>query len=293
MLLESRSLSDEAIEAIRNALNEDIGDGDITTDSTIPQEALIEARVVSKASGVVSGLDVAAEVFFLIDGRVSLEPLVRDGDEVVCGTLLAVVRGPGRAILSGERVALNFLQRMSGIATATRRYAEALRGTKAVILDTRKTAPGLRFFDKRAVSDGGGRNHRFGLFDGVLIKDNHIAAGGGITKAVAEVRRHDRRKRPIEVEVKNLRELKEVLPLGVDRVLLDNMTAEEMREAVRVAAGRVPLEASGNVSLETVRAIAETGVDFISCGRLTHSVEALDISILVDMGDFRRVNDGD
>lgn len=293
MLLESRSLPYEAIEAIRNALNEDIGDGDITTDSTIPQEALIEARVVSKAAGVVAGLDVAAEVFFLIDGRVQLEPLVRDGDEVVCGTLLAVVRGPGRAILSGERVALNFLQRMSGIATATRRYVEALRGTKAVILDTRKTAPGLRLFDKRAVCAGGGRNHRFGLFDRVLIKDNHIAAGGGITTAVAEVRRHDRRKRPIEVEVKNLRELEEVLPLEVDCVLLDNMTAEEMREAVRVAAGRVPLEASGNVSLETVRAIAETGVDFISCGRLTHSVEALDISILVDMGDFRRVNDGD
>lgn len=279
------------LEAIRNALEEDIGDGDITTVSTIPEDVRIECRLVSKAPGIVAGLDVVRKTFALLDERVEMESNVRDGDEVSPGMVLALLRGPGRAILTGERVALNFLQRMSGIATATRKYVEAVKGTKAVILDTRKTVPGLRLFDKRAVLAGGGKNHRFGLFDMVMIKDNHIAAGGGITNAVHRVRERDERKRPIEVEVKNLRELEEVLSLDVDRVLLDNMTPAEMKEAVLAAGGRVPLEASGNVSLGTVRAISETGVDFISCGKLTHSVEALDISLLVDLDDFRRVND--
>ena len=285
--MDGRNLPDEAVESIRKALEEDIGDGDITTDSSLPPDAWIEVTLVAKAAGVVAGLDVAAQAFALVDGRVAVEALVEEGQKVAAGALLALIQGPGRAILSAERVALNFVQRMSGIATATRAYVEAVRGTKAVILDTRKTAPGLRYFDKRAVRAGGGQNHCFGLFDMALIKDNHIAAGGGITKTVEAVRRQDRRNRPIEVEVKTLKELEEVLSLGVDRVLLDNMTAGQMREAVGLAAGRVPLEASGNVSLETVRAIAETGVDFISCGSLTHSVKALDITLLVDPDDFR------
>lgn len=282
----------QMLEAIRRALEEDIGDGDITTSSTIPESAAIEGRIVAKAVGIVAGLEVVRKTFAMLDERVEMEFGVRDGDEVAPGTVLALLRGPGRAILTGERVALNFLQRMSGIATVTRAYVEAVKGTKAVILDTRKTVPGLRLFDKRAVLAGGGKNHRFGLFDMAMVKENHIAAGGGITNAVRQVRERDERNRPIEVEVKNLRELEEVLPLGVDRVLLDNMTTGEMTEAVRITAGRVPLEASGNVSLETVRPIAETGVDYISCGKLTHSVEALDISLLVDPEDFRRVNDG-
>jgi nicotinate-nucleotide pyrophosphorylase (carboxylating) len=185
-------------------------------------------------------------------------------------------------VLSGERVALNFLQRMSGIATLTRRFVEAARGTRAVILDTRKTAPGLRALDKWAVRLGGGQNHRMGLYDMVLIKDNHIAAVGSITEAVARVRAGDPRHRPIEVEVTTLAELGEALALGVDRIMLDNMSHEQMREAVRITSGRIPLEASGGVRLDTVQAIAATGVDFISAGAITHSISALDISLDLD-----------
>ena len=197
------------------------------------------------------------------------------------GVEIARITGQGRAILSGERVALNLLQRMSGIATLTRQFVEAVRGTSAVILDTRKTMPGLRMLDKCAVRLGGGQNHRFGLYDMVMIKDNHIAAVGSITQAVAQVRAHDQQRRPIEVEVKNLEELAETLPLNVDRILLDNMTPAMMRDAVRLTNRRVPLEASGNVSLENVAAIAATGVDYISIGKLTHSAKALDISLLL------------
>jgi nicotinate-nucleotide pyrophosphorylase (carboxylating) len=185
-------------------------------------------------------------------------------------------------LLSGERVALNFLQRMSGIATLTRQFVERTSGTSVTVLDTRKTVPGLRLLDKWAVRLGGGQNHRFGLYDMTLIKENHIAAVGGISEAVARVRECDERKRAIEIEVKNLTELREVLSLDVDRIMLDNMSLEEMREAVTVAAGRVPLEASGNVDLDNVAAVAATGVDFVSIGMLTHSVKALDISLLFD-----------
>ena len=209
---------------------------------------------------------------------------MEDGTLVAVGTSLATVEGPAIPILSGERTALNFLQRMSGIATATRRYVEAVAGTRAAILDTRKTAPGLRALDKWAVALGGGQNHRQGLYDMVLIKDNHIAAAGSITRAVERVRAHNRSGLPIEVEVKTPAELEEALALDppVDRIMLDNMTVEEMRQAVQRVDGRVPLEASGGVNLQTVRAIAETGVDFISVGALTHSVTALDISLELD-----------
>jgi nicotinate-nucleotide pyrophosphorylase (carboxylating) len=228
---------------------------------------------------VVAGLGVVGLTFLLVDEAVQFTPLIADGDQVGIGQEIATVDGPGQALLSGERVALNFLQRMSGIATLTRRFVEAVQGTSAVILDTRKTAPGLRPLDKWAVRLGGGQNHRFGLYDMVLIKDNHIAAVGSISEAVTRVRAKDKRGRPIEVEVKTLAELKEALPLGVDRIMLDNMSLAEMREAVQLTDGRVPLEASGNVSLENVAAIAATGVDYISIGMLTHSVEALDISL--------------
>jgi nicotinate-nucleotide pyrophosphorylase (carboxylating) len=264
------------------ALEEDLGDGDVTTLCTIPAEAALSGRFLAKAAGVVAGLEVVQLTFALLDERVRLSANVADGDEVEPGQVIATLHGPGRAILSGERVALNCLQRMSGIATLTRQFVEAVRHTRAVILDTRKTAPGLRVLDKWAVRLGGGQNHRIGLYDMVMIKDNHIAAVGTITETVARVRARDPRQRAIEVEVKNLAELQETLALDVDRILLDNMSLEEMREAVRLADGRVALEASGNVSLDTVAAIAETGVDYISSGQLTHSVAALDISLLLE-----------
>ncbi len=269
---------DQARLIVHRALDEDIGDGDVTTLCTIPDDTLYRGRFLAKAAGVVAGLDVVALTFALLDERVQVTRLVDEGAFVERGTVIATAHGPGRALLSGERVALNLLQRMSGIASLTHRFVDAVRGTNAVILDTRKTAPGLRLFDKRAVALGGGQNHRIGLYDMVLIKDNHIAAAGGITAAVERVRAADDRGRPIEVEVKNLGELNEALALNVDRIMLDNMSVEQMAEAVRISAGRTGLEASGNVSLDTVAAIAATGVDFISVGALTHSVRAMDVS---------------
>jgi nicotinate-nucleotide pyrophosphorylase (carboxylating) len=250
----------------------------VTTLATIPADLRYTGTLMAKATGIVAGLEVARQVFLTVDPTVTFTPLVADGDAVTPRTALATVAGPARALLTGERVALNFLQRMSGIATLTRRYVDAVAGTHAIILDTRKTVPGLRYLDKWAVVLGGGHNHRIGLFDMALIKDNHITAAGGITAAVARVRGYATGRTPIEVEVKNLDELAEALTLDVDQIMLDNMGPDVMRRAVEITAGRTPLEASGNVSLETVAAIAATGVDYISVGKLTHSVEALDIS---------------
>ncbi len=264
---------------IRNALAEDIGSGDVTTLGTIAADARLRGQFLAKADGVVAGLEVVQQVFALLDPGVNIVWHLHDGDTVTRGQVIGTLQGPGRAILSGERVALNLLQRMSGIATLTRQYVTAVAGTRAVILDTRKTVPGLRILDKWAVRLGGGQNHRFGLFDMALIKDNHIAAAGSITAAVAGVRASDSQQRPIEVEVTNLAQLAEALSLHVDRIMLDNMSLQQMAEAVRIAGGRIPLEASGNVNLETVAAIAATGVDYISSGALTHSVLALDISL--------------
>lgn len=277
-------ITPEILQIIRRALDEDIGPGDVTSQWTLPAELELEGKLLVKADGVVAGLAVAEAVFHLVDERVRFTYLCQDGQRVQAGGILAVVQGPARAILGAERTALNFLQRMSGIATATRRFVDAAAGTRAVILDTRKTAPGLRVLDKWAVRLGGGQNHRFGLFDMVLIKDNHIAAAGGITPAVARVRAHDQAGLPVEVEVKSLAELEEALAIQppLDRIMLDNMDLETMRRAVGMTAGRIPLEASGGVSLERVRAIAETGVDYISVGALTHSVTALDISLEVE-----------
>lgn len=264
---------------IANALAEDIGDGDVTTLNTIPADAMLHGVFLAKETGIVAGLEVVRRVFQQVDARVRVIFSVQDGDAVTRGEIIGEISGPGRALLTGERVALNLLQRMSGIATLTRRYVDAVAGTRAVILDTRKTVPGLRVLDKWAVRLGGGMNHRIGLYDMAMLKDNHIAAVGSITEAVRRVRAGDDRHRPIEVEVTTLPQLREALMLPIDRILLDNMSLEMMSEAVQIAAGRIPLEASGNVNLQTVAAIADTGVDFISSGALTHSVKALDISL--------------
>jgi len=276
-------------DVVRRALDEDIGDGDVTTNCTVPEDLWLTGRFVAKAEGVIAGLDVATLAFTLLDARVQVVRRVEDGMTVAPRQTIATVEGPARALLTGERTALNILQRMSGIATATRRFVEAVAGTRAIILDTRKTAPGLRALDKLAVRAGGGMNHRLGLFDMVMIKNNHIAAcGGSITRAVEAVRacdaanpKHAARCK-IEVEVRDFRELEEALALDVDLIMLDNMSVEDMCRAVKIVNGRVPLEASGNVALDTVRAIAETGVDYISIGALTHSVKALDISLWLD-----------
>lgn len=274
----------ESLETIRGivcrALDEDIGDGDVTTECTVPHDTRLQGQLIAKQRGVVAGLEVAWLALTLIDEHTQLSHPVADGDPVEPGQVIATVEGPGRALLSGERTALNLLQRMSGIATLTRQYVDAVRGTRAVILDTRKTAPGLRALDKWAVRLGGGQNHRFGLYDMVLIKDNHIAAvGGSLSEAVRRVRAGDPRHLPIEAEVTNRDELRQALTLDVQRILLDNMSLSEMREAVQIVAGCVPLEASGNVSLQNVAEVAATGVDYISVGALTHSVRALDISL--------------
>jgi nicotinate-nucleotide pyrophosphorylase (carboxylating) len=267
---------------IHRALEEDLGDGDITTLSTVPAGSKLKGTFIAKESGIIAGIDVVRETMKYLDSRVSFASRVADGKRVSSGTILATVHGNGRALLIAERTALNFFQRMSGIATTTRLYVDAVHKTKVVIVDTRKTAPGLRLLDKWAVRLGGGQNHRFGLYDMVLIKENHIAAAGGITKAVACVRKTDKKERPIEVEVRTLKELRETLELHVDRILLDNMSLRHMREAVRMTNGKTELEASGNVSLDNVATVAATGVDIISIGKLTHSVKALDISFLIE-----------
>jgi nicotinate-nucleotide pyrophosphorylase (carboxylating) len=273
-------LSSEIKAIVQHALDEDLGDGDITTLSTVPADLWLDGRFVARASGIVAGLEIAYLAFLLLDKRVKIDCKVGDGDSVVTDQTIAEITGPGRALLSGERTALNLLQRMSGIATMTQRYVQAVKGTQAIILDTRKTAPGLRPLDKLAVRLGGGQNHRIGLYDMALIKNNHIAAvGGNLVEAVQRVRQSDTRGRLVEIEVRSLAELQVALGLNVDRILLDNMNLVELRQAVEMTKGAIPLEASGGVNLETVAQIAQTGVNFISVGALTHSVKALDISL--------------
>lgn len=263
---------------IEQALKEDVGPGDVTTRAVIPLGVRGKGAILVKAHGVICGLQVAAEVFRAVDERISFRPRVREGEPVQPGDVVAEVEGPLRGILTAERTALNFLARLSGIATLTARFVDAVAPYRAVILDTRKTTPGWRVLEKYAVRCGGGRNHRMGLYDMVLIKDNHIAACGSISEAVRRVRAAGVGV-PVEVEVKNLDELREALKLGVDRILLDNFSVEDIAEAVKIAEGRVPLEASGGVTLDNVAAIAATGVDYISVGALTHSAPALDLSL--------------
>jgi nicotinate-nucleotide pyrophosphorylase (carboxylating) len=272
------SLSPDIIDSIRRALEEDIRNGDVTTNSIVSENASLRGRIIAKQNGVVAGLHVAEAVWRELDERVNFAAKIDDGSRVANKTVLAEVAGPARALLTGERTALNFLGRMSGIATLTREFVDAVTTTKAIILDTRKTAPGLRTTDKLAVRIGGGQNHRTGLFDMVLIKDNHIDFAGSITAAVTRVREAGVRVE-IEVEARTLDHIREALALGVERILLDNMSFEVMREAVQITAGRAKLEASGNVSLANVLEVARTGVDYISVGALTHSPKVFDVSL--------------
>jgi nicotinate-nucleotide pyrophosphorylase (carboxylating) len=257
-------------------LAEDVGDGDLTSLAVIDADVMCTARLLVKEPGVVCGLEVAAEVFDRLGAK--LEPLAADGDSVEPGPV-GRVEGSARGVLAGERLALNVLGRLSGIATLTRRYVDAVAGTGAVILDTRKTTPGLRALEKHAVASGGGQNHRLGLYDGILIKDNHLRLAGSLNEAVARAKESGV---PVEVECDTLAQVSDALAAGADSILLDNMRVPELREAVELARGQARLEASGGVTLETVRAIAETGVDFISVGALTHSARALDVSLEVE-----------
>ncbi len=273
-------------EVVRRALAEDVGTGDLTTDLVVPREAVTTAFITSKAEGVLAGLPVAARVFSFLDAGVVLEEALPEGSRLEPGTVIARLSGPARAILTGERVALNFLQRLSGIATLTRRFVELLAGTGTRLLDTRKTTPGLRLLEKYAVRVGGGWNHRFGLYDAVLIKDNHIKVAGGVGEAVRRARAVAPPWVKIEVEVEDLAQLDEALAAGADLILLDNVSIPLLREAVARARGRALLEASGGITLANVREVAATGVDFISVGALTHSAPALDISL--DVGAPKR-----
>ena len=266
---------------IEDFLKEDIGSGDITTGAVVTGDRKGTARAVVKEDTIIAGIGIFVEVFHCMGGDMDCTYTIDDGELAAKGQVIATVTGPLGHILSAERVALNILQRMCGIATLTRRYVDAVEGTAATILDTRKTTPGLRDLEKYAVTVGGGRNHRAGLSGGVLIKENHITAAGGITTAVDRARHRVPVTVKIEVEVKNLEEVREALDTPCDIIMLDNMTTDEMRQAVSIIAGTVEVEASGNVTLATVREIAETGVDYISVGALTHSAPAADISLIL------------
>ena len=267
---------------IKNALNEDINYIDVTTDYLVDDSAVATAKYVAKDSGILCGIDVALRVFTLLDDTASFEVFIRDGEEVKKGDIIARITCHTRALLKGERTALNLIQHMSGIATATNKCVKLVEGTKASIADTRKTLPGLRALQKYAVTVGGGKNHRYNLSDCAMLKDTHLDAYGSMTGAVNALRGKMGHTVKIEVEVANLEELKEALSLGVEIIMLDNMSCEAMTKAVQITNGRAKLEASGNVTAETVRAIAETGVDIISMGALTHSVKAFDISMKID-----------
>jgi nicotinate-nucleotide pyrophosphorylase (carboxylating) len=264
-------------DAVERALEEDVGDGDITTAATAPADARGRAVITQKAPGVIFGLDVAEETFRTLDPAIAIQRLCAEGEWREDGPVLSI-EGSARAILTAERTALNFLQRLSGVATLTARCVRAVDGTRARILDTRKTTPGLRALEKAAVRAGGGTNHRAGLYDAILIKENHAALAGGVGEAVRKALAHAPGV-PLEVECQTLEEVDEALDAGAPRILLDNMTVERLRAAVQRVAGRAELEASGGVTLETLREIAGTGVDLISVGALTHSAPALDLSL--------------
>lgn len=268
-------------DVIKRALAEDINYIDLATDLLIPEDDISTAEFVSKAEGVLAGIECALRTFTIIDSSVKCEIFIHDGEKVQKGDVIARVEGKTRSILKAERTSLNILQHMSGVATATNRLVEACDGTKASIVDTRKTLPGLRALEKYAVTAGGGRNHRYNLSDAAMLKDNHIDAYGGITAAVSELKKKIGHMAKIEVEVRTKEELIEALGCNVDVIMLDNMTPEEMTECVRIADGRAVLEASGNINIDTVSAVAKTGVDIISVGAVTHSVKAFDISLKI------------
>ena len=264
---------------ILQALREDITFEDVSTASVCPQARQAEVQLIAKADGVIAGLDVFARTFALLDPATTVEATVADGDEVRTGQHLATVKGDARILLSGERVALNYLQRMSGIATYTRRMAQALEGTKTKLVDTRKTTPGMRVFEKAAVLAGGGFNHRYNLSTAVMLKDNHIDAAGGVAKAIQMARAHASFTCTVEIECENLDMVREAANAGADIIMLDNMDHDAMTEAIKVIGGRAKVEASGNVDAQNIRALADLGVDFISSGALTHSAPILDLSL--------------
>lgn len=268
-----------ADDIILNALKEDITSEDISTNSVMRNYQLGEVELICKEDGVIAGLDVFKRVFELLDANTEVSFTVKDGDKVKNGQKLGVVRGDIRVLLSGERTALNYLQRMSGIATYTRTIADMLEGTNTKLLDTRKTTPGMRVFEKYAVKVGGGYNHRFNLSDGILLKDNHIGAAGGVKEAVAMAKEYAPFVRKIEIEVENLEMLKEALEAGADIIMLDNMSVEDMKKAVELCAGKAETECSGNVTKENVAKLTKIGVDYISSGALTHSSPILDLSL--------------
>jgi nicotinate-nucleotide pyrophosphorylase (carboxylating) len=272
------SLPADVLAVLRASLIEDVGSGDVTTNAVVPADARSRARLFARQEGIVAGLDVAAAVFRSLGGEMEFHPLVEEGSRVSAGATLAEIEGSTRSILTAERTALNVLARMSGIAGLTRKFVDAVAGTSARILDTRKTAPGLRRLDKLAVRRGGGANHRLGLFDMILIKDNHVDLAGSVGEAFRRARAAGG-SLEIEIEARSLDEVDEALAVGARRILLDNMSLEGLRQAVALVKGRARLEASGNVTLENVRAIAETGVDDISVGSLTHSAGGLDVSL--------------
>lgn len=274
-----------AEENIRRALNEDLQYGDITTESVVFEDRLAKVDIIAKEDGVVAGIEVFKMVFKIL-GKVEVSFYIKDGEEVKKGEKFGEVYGDAKNILSGERVALNYMQRMCGIATLTRAFTKKLEGTRTKLLDTRKTTPNMRLFEKYAVKVGGGTNHRFGLNDGVMIKDNHIEAAGGIKNAVFLARKNSPFVRKIEVEVENIDQLKEALEAKVDIIMLDNMNIDMLKESVELIGDKAEIEASGNVTLETIEEIAKTGVDFISTGAVTHSFKVLDIS----MKNFKYVN---
>jgi len=275
-------------EIIDSALAEDLGQGDVTTEALIPADQEGIAHLVAKGAGILAGLGLTTKVFQKVDAELKVEELVSDGTKVTSGDRVAVVRGKVSSILRAERVALNFLQHLSGIATETARYVDAVSGTKALIMDTRKTIPGLRMLEKYAVRVGGGKNHRLNLGDSILIKDNHLVAlrsrGVGLGEAVRKARKQAPERLKVEVEVESIDQAEEALFAGAEVIMLDNMSLEEMQQVVELAQGRAMLEASGGITLENVRAVAETGVDLISIGALTHSVKALDISLEIEFG---------
>lgn len=264
---------------IDRALEEDVGTGDITTLTTISEDAVGHGRYIAKEDGVLCGIDLARRVYAKLDDGISFTAYKKDGDEVVKGDIIAEVTGPAISLLTGERVGLNLMQRLSGTATKTRECVRKIEGTNATIADTRKTTPGLRVLEKYAVRVGGGSNHRFNLADGILIKDNHIVAAGGITEAVSRARKNAPHTLKVEVEIETFEQLEEALAAGADIIMLDNMSCEDMAKAVKIVDGRAKTEASGNMGDRDLREVAETGVDIISIGALTHSVRSLDISL--------------
>ena len=272
----------DIVSIINTALNEDINYIDVTTDNLISPDHTSSAYYIAKDSGVLCGIEIAKRVFELAGGNVEFETLIHDGSEVKNGDIIAKMNGSTVTLLKGERTALNILQHLSGIATATNKCVKLVEGTKASITDTRKTLPGLRAMQKYAVTVGGGKNHRFNLSDGAMLKDNHLDAYGGITGAVTALRKKIGHMVKIEVEVRNLAELQEALDNKCEVIMLDNMSCEDMKKAVAITNGRALLEASGNVTAETIRSVAETGVDIISLGALTHSVKCFDISMRIE-----------